>query len=93
MTHTTSDFQKVLTQNLMIKLEKIFQVVTNEKFNETLSMDRGQGLRRIMNSPISSRSMGCFSLLHSTLTESSIITSATAGPKSRDSSDWSQKET
>lgn len=28
--------------------------------------DQGQGLRRIMKSPIFSRSMGCFSLLHST---------------------------
>lgn len=27
--------------------------------------NQGQGLRRIMKSPISSRSMGCFSLLHS----------------------------
>lgn len=42
------------------------QCVTNEKFNETLSMDQGQGLRRIMKSLISSRSMGRFSLLHST---------------------------
>lgn len=60
------------------------QCVSNEKFNETLSVDRGQGLRRIMKSPISSRSMGCFSLLHSMLTESSIIPSATAGPQNRD---------
>lgn len=69
------------------------QCVTNEKFNETLSMDQGQGLRRIMKSPISSRGMGCFSLLCGMLTESSIIMSATAGLPSRDGSDWSQKET
>lgn len=46
--------------------------------------NQGQGLRRIMKSPISPRSMGCFSLLHSMLTESSIILSTTAGPQSRD---------
>lgn len=44
------------------------QCVTNEKFNETLSRTsgQGQGLRRIMKSPISFHCMGCFSLLHST---------------------------
>lgn len=58
------------------------QSISNEKFNETLFMDQGQDLRRIMNSPISSHIMGCFALLRSTvelLTESSIVQSATAG--------------
>lgn len=43
------------------------QCVTNEKLNETLRVDQrqGQGLSRIMKSPISSRSTGRFSLLHS----------------------------
>lgn len=61
------------------------QCVINEKSNETLYMDQGQSLRQIMKSPISSRSMGCFSLLHSMLTESSIIPNTTAGPQSTDS--------
>lgn len=42
------------------------QCVSNEKFNETLFMDQGQDLRRIMKSPISSHIMACFSLVHST---------------------------
>lgn len=37
----------------------------NEKFNETLSMDQRPGQRSQTESPISARSMGLFSLLHS----------------------------
>lgn len=64
------------------------QCVINEKSNETLYMDQGQSLRQIVKSPISSHSMGCFSLLHSMLMESSIIPSATAGPRSTDNIAW-----
>lgn len=37
------------------------QCVSNEKFNETLFVDQGQDLKRIMKSPISSHIIGCFS--------------------------------
>lgn len=68
------------------------QCVANEKFND----DQGQGLRQIMKSSISFRSMGRFSLLHSTDAYGILyypeLCSWVTEQRQRNSG-WSQKET